>query len=67
MHATHRALRVERLTAEAFGPFGDVIEACHSGNSLTINQGSAERFDDLAVVDATEGRGRYIPARRDSP
>lgn len=60
MHATHRALRVERLTAEAFGPFGDVIEACDSGNSLTINQGRAKRFHDLAFVDATEGRGRPV-------
>ena len=57
VHATHRALRVERLTAEAFRPFGDVIEARDAGKSLTINRGRAVRFPDLAFVDATEGGG----------
>ncbi|MFZ2648709.1 MAG: ureidoglycolate lyase [Burkholderiaceae bacterium] len=60
MHPTHRALRVERLTAEAFLPFGDVIEARDAGNRRSINRGRAERFDALACVDATEGRGRPV-------
>lgn len=60
MHARHRALRVEPLTAEAFAPFGDVIEARVAGSPLTINRGRAERFHDLAFVDATEGRGRPV-------
>jgi len=60
MHASHRSLRVERLTTEAFGPFGDVIEARDAGNRLTINRGRAERFHSLAFVDAAEGRGRPV-------
>jgi ureidoglycolate lyase len=58
MQASHRALRVERLTAEAFAQFGDVIEARDAKRCLTINRGRAERFHDLAFIDATEGRGR---------
>ncbi|MCI4428738.1 MAG: ureidoglycolate lyase [Burkholderiales bacterium] len=60
MHATCRALRVEPLTAEAFAPFGDVIEARDAGKRVTINRGRAERFHDLAFVDASEGRGRPV-------
>ena len=60
MHTTHRALRVEHLTVDAFRPFGDVIEARDAGSRLTINRGRAERFDDLAFVDATEGCGRPV-------
>ena len=47
--------RPEPLTREAFRPFGDVIEMEGSGH-FTINQGFAERFNDLAHVDvAAEG------------
>lgn len=60
MHASHRALRVEPLTAEAFAPFGDVIEARDAGKRLPINRGRAERFHGLAFVDATEGHGRPV-------
>lgn len=49
-------LRPEPLTKQAFAPFGDVIEtegAAHYG----INQGFAERFNDLANVDVTSEGG----------
>lgn len=43
------------LTQAAFAPFGDVIEQDGSA-PLSINQGFAERFHDLANIDvATEG------------
>ncbi len=47
-----RSLSVEPLTREAFRPFGDVIEM-DGASHFTINQGFAERFNDLANVDVT--------------
>ena len=49
---------VEPLTAEAFKPFGDVIEASTSAQHFTINQGYAERFHKLAHVDLTQDGGQ---------
>lgn len=50
-----RVMSPESLTREAFRPFGDVIEMEGSAH-FTINQGFAERFNDLASVDvAMEG------------
>ena len=50
-----RLLSPEPLTREAFRPFGDVIEMEGSAH-VTINQGFAERFNDLAHMDvAAEG------------
>lgn len=43
-------LRPEPLTAAAFGPFGDVVEI-EGAKHFPINQGYAERFNDLAFVD----------------
>ena len=48
---------VEPLTAEAFKPFGDVIEASDNAQNFTINQGFAQRFHRLAHVDVTQGGG----------
>jgi ureidoglycolate lyase len=58
--ASYRVLPVEPLTAEAFRPFGDVIEARTGGPHFPINGGRAERFHDLASVDTSEGRGRPV-------
>ena len=50
-----RFLSPEPLTRAAFRPFGDVIEM-EGAAHFTINQGFAERFNDLALVDVeTEG------------
>lgn len=50
-----RVIRPEPLTREAFRPFGDVIEM-EGTDPITINQGFAQRFNDLAYVDVgTEG------------
>jgi ureidoglycolate lyase len=44
------------LTAEAFAPFGQVIE-CAGHASYAINEGSSQRFSDLAQLETdVEGR-----------
>ncbi|SPF78763.1 Ureidoglycolate lyase [Aliiroseovarius pelagivivens] len=43
------------LTAEAFAPFGDVLELTDH-DSLTINAGMCQRHHDLAQLDFGEGR-----------
>ena len=43
------------LTAEAFAPFGDVLEIT-DGPFRTINQGRCRRFHDLALLDFYNGR-----------
>jgi ureidoglycolate lyase len=48
-------LRAQPLTKAAFAPFGDVVEM-EGAAHYPINQGFAERFNDLARVDvAAEG------------
>ena len=49
-------LKPAALTAAAFAPFGDVIET--TGHSARwINEGTCERFDDLAPVDVLAAAG----------
>jgi len=45
------------LTAEAFAPYGEVIETA-GASELAVNQGTATRFDDLAAIDVAAGGGR---------
>lgn len=52
-----RELTPEPLTAEAFAPFGSVIEASGDAVKLDINQGHAVRYDRLADVDVADGGG----------
>lgn len=52
-----RALTPEPLTAEAFAPFGRVIEASDDAVKIDINQGHAVRYDRLADVDAADEGG----------
>lgn len=47
---------IEPLTAEAFAPYGDVIETTDRDH-FPINEGRADRFDALALVDC-EGSGK---------
>jgi ureidoglycolate lyase len=50
-----RTLKPAPLTREAFAPFGNVIEM-EGSEHFIINQGFAERFNDVAHVDVeTEG------------
>ncbi|MBB5192993.1 ureidoglycolate lyase [Silvimonas terrae] len=53
------ALKVEPLTAAAFAPFGDVIEAADSARHFPINGGNTERFHDLMTL-ATDPDGHAI-------
>ena len=52
------ALKIESLTATAFQPFGDVIEARQNGHHFSINNGFAERFHDLARMDVSALSGQ---------
>jgi ureidoglycolate lyase len=49
-------LRPEPLTAEAFRPFGDVIEATDAYE--LINRGTTQKFADLAKIDVSAEGGR---------
>lgn len=49
-------LRPHPLTKTAFAPYGEIIEL--DGNTpLSINQGFADRFDDLASIDVSDEGG----------
>lgn len=52
-------LVAEPLTADAFLPFGDVIEATDQARQFTINGGNTQRFHDLARLEPGE-QGRVI-------
>ncbi len=52
-------LTVEPLTRAAFAAFGDVIET-EGSEHFPINNGSTERFHDLACVDVSEAAGRPL-------
>jgi ureidoglycolate lyase len=47
----------EALTAEAFAPFGEVIE-CDVGRAQTINAGTCVKFADLARLELDRDGGR---------
>lgn len=53
------ALKVRPLTRQAFAPFGDVIET-RGARHFPINNGTTERFHDLASVDVADGEGRPL-------
>ena len=54
-----RILTPEPLTRDAFAPFGDVIDAA-VGDPIEINQGTTERYHDLATVDVSAEGGRPL-------
>ena len=55
-----RLLTPEPLTAEAFAPFGSVIQASDEAVKLDINQGHAVRYDRLAEIDVADGGGKGV-------
>ena len=55
-------LRPETLTAEAFSPYGDVVESAASV-AEEMNAERFERFDDLCRVEAHDGRVAISIAR----
>ncbi len=50
-----RAIPIEPLTAEAFAPFGDVLDTQGDPDRI-INQGFCGRWHDRAQLDFTDGR-----------
>ena len=48
-------LKTQALTADAFAPFGDVIEVTGQPTKM-INQGKCGRYHDLATIDFNGGR-----------
>ncbi|UWF59404.1 ureidoglycolate lyase [Brucella sp. 2716] len=52
-------LTVEPLTKEAFAPFGDVIEV-EGAQLRLINNGTTERYHDLARVEAAGTQARVL-------
>ncbi|KUJ73756.1 Ureidoglycolate hydrolase [Ruegeria marisrubri] len=50
-----RTLKLRPLTAQAFAPFGDVIEAAGAVDKY-INQGKCARYHDRAQLDFSDGR-----------
>jgi ureidoglycolate lyase len=55
-----RSLAPEPLTAEAFAPFGEVIEASPRAERIAINYGYTTRFNDLARIDVADEGGHAI-------
>jgi ureidoglycolate lyase len=55
-----RELTPEPLTAQAFTPFGNVIEASGDAARIDINQGHAIRYDRLADIDVADEGGTPI-------
>jgi ureidoglycolate lyase len=51
-------LVVEPLEARAFAPFGEIMDT-RAARVISINQGLAQRFHDLATVDI-DGEGRVL-------
>jgi ureidoglycolate lyase len=50
---------IERLTRDTFAPFGDVITLT-GARHYPINEGTTERFHDLALVDVSDQDGRPL-------
>lgn len=55
-----RELTPEPLTAEAFAPFGSVIEASDEAEKIDINDKHAVRYDRLADIDAADEGGTGV-------
>lgn len=49
---------VNALTAAAFAPYGDVIQANDKVEHFPINDGSTERYHDLGKIDVAQNGGR---------
>lgn len=54
-----RTVIAEPLTADAFAPFGDVIDSA-GVEPVLINAGKCKRFNDLARVEATGPEARVL-------
>lgn len=50
-----RLIKTEPLTADAFAPFGDLLD-CSGDPDKIINQGKCGRYHDRATLDFSDGR-----------
>ncbi len=57
MSGQRYTLKIEPLSALAFSPFGDIIEARDTAKNFTINDGFAQRYHNLAKVDVATAGG----------
>lgn len=55
-----RDVTPEPLTAAAFAPYGDVIEASDRAEQIPINYGWTTRYRDLAALDYADDGGRAM-------
>ncbi len=53
-------LAVEALSLAAFAPFGDVIAPEGAARVFPINNGTTQRYHDLARIDTAAGDGRTV-------
>src|ERR1700692_4775483 len=57
---THcQPMKIEKLTREVFAPFGDLITLT-GAQHYPINQGTTERFHDLALIDVSDQGGKPL-------
>lgn len=54
-----KTISIEPLTKSTFAPFGDVVEV-EGANHFPINNGTTERFHDLAAIDTSAEEGRTL-------
>jgi ureidoglycolate lyase len=52
-------MKIEKLTREAFAPFGEVITLA-GAQHYPINDGTTERFHDLAFIDVSDQGGKPL-------
>ena len=63
-----RTIKPQPLTADAFAPYGDVIDPLGAVEAISINYGNTTRFHDLFPVDVTdEGGDVCVNIFRSSP
>ena len=52
-------MKIDKLTREAFAEFGDVISP-EGANHFSINNGTTERYHDLATIDVADTHGKPL-------
>lgn len=60
-------LKLKPLTAEAFAPYGDVIEVSKESDNFPINYGQTTRYNALSQVDAGENGTPIVSIFRTKP
>ena len=62
-----RLLQPQPLTAAAFAPFGDVVEAGPQVRQFAINGGNTTRYHDLMRIDVADGGHPIVSLFRGQP